>query len=199
VSDPFAVFFKVLILLASILTLAISQDYMEKQDIPRFEYVILLIFATLGMMLMVSANNLLSLYLGLEMQSLSLYVIASFNRDNERSTEAGLKYFVLGSLMSCLFLLGFALIYLSVGSTSIEVYQSLLAFDINGYTLTSVGVCFILLAILFKLGAFPFHLWLCDVYEGSLISTTLFFAIVPKIVLFYILVKFLFFGFANMT
>jgi NADH-quinone oxidoreductase subunit N len=101
--------------------------------------------------------------------------------------------------MSCLFLLGFALIYLSVGSTSIEVYQSLLAFDINGYTLTSVGVCFILLAILFKLGAFPFHLWLCDVYEGSLISTTLFFAIVPKIVLFYILVKFLFFGFANMT
>ena len=125
ISDAFSVFFKFLILIASTLTLLISHDYMENHGIPRFEYVILIIFATLGMMLMVSANNLLSLYLGIEMQSLSLYVIASFNRDDGRSTEAGLKYFVLGAVASGMLLYGISLVYGFSGSTDFKTLSSL--------------------------------------------------------------------------
>ena len=183
VSDPFAVFFKVLILMASALTLVISQDYMEKQGIARFEYVILIIFATLGMMLMVSANNLLSLYLGLEMQSLSLYVIASFNRDNERSTEAGLKYFVLGAVASGMLLYGSSLIYGFAGTTDFKVLGALFADGQGPHASIGVivGIVFILAGLSFKVSAVPFHMWTPDVYEGAPTPVTAFFSVGPKI------------------
>ena len=183
VSDPFAVFFKVLILMASALTLVISQDYMEKQGIARFEYVILIIFATLGMMLMVSANNLLSLYLGLEMQSLSLYVIASFNRDDERSTEAGLKYFVLGAVASGMLLYGSSLIYGFAGTTDFKVLGALFADGQGPHASIGVivGIVFILAGLSFKVSAVPFHMWTPDVYEGAPTPVTAFFSVGPKI------------------
>jgi NADH-quinone oxidoreductase subunit N len=183
VSDPYAVFFKVLILMASALTLVISQDYMEKQGIARFEYVILIIFATLGMMMMVSANNLLSLYLGLEMQSLSLYVIASFNRDDERSTEAGLKYFVLGAVASGMLLYGSSLVYGFAGTTDFTALGALFADGHGPHASLGliVGIVFILAGLSFKVSAVPFHMWTPDVYEGAPTPVTAFFSVGPKI------------------
>ncbi len=183
VSDPFAVFFKVLILIASTLTLVISQDYMENQGIPRFEYVILIIFATLGMMLMVSANNLLSLYLGLEMQSLSLYVIASFNRDDERSTEAGLKYFVLGAVASGMLLYGISLVYGFSGSTDFKTLGTLFSAGQGPHASIGliIGIVFIISGLSFKVSAVPFHMWTPDVYEGAPTPVTAFFSVGPKI------------------
>ena len=183
VSDPFAIFFKVLILMASILTLVISQDYMEKQGISRFEYVILIIFATLGMMLMVSANNLLSLYLGLEMQSLSLYVVASFNRDDERSTESGLKYFVLGAVASGMLLYGISLVYGFSGTTDFKTLGALFADGQESLASIGliIGIVFILSGLSFKVSAVPFHMWTPDVYEGAPTPVTAFFSVAPKI------------------
>ncbi len=183
VSDPFAIFFKILVLIASTLTLVISQDYMESHGIPRFEYVILIIFATLGMMLMISANNLLSLYLGLEMQSLSLYVIASFNRDDERSTEAGLKYFVLGAVASGMLLYGISLVYGFSGSTDFNTLGTLFSED-KGPQISIgliIGIVFILSGLSFKVSAVPFHMWTPDVYEGAPTPVTAFFSVAPKI------------------
>jgi NADH-quinone oxidoreductase subunit N len=183
VSDPFGVFFKVLILMASALTLVISQDYMTRQGIARFEYVILIIFATLGMMMMVSANNLLSLYLGLEMQSLSLYVIASFNRDDERSTEAGLKYFVLGAVASGMLLYGASLVYGFAGTTDFTAIAALFADGHGPHASLGliVGIVFILAGLCFKVSAVPFHMWTPDVYEGAPTPVTAFFSVGPKI------------------
>jgi NADH-quinone oxidoreductase subunit N len=183
VSDPFAVFSKVLILMASALALVISQDYMENQGIARFEYVILIIFATLGMMLMVSANNLLSLYLGLEMQSLSLYVIASFNRDDEHSTEAGLKYFVLGAVASGMLLYGSSLVYGFAGTTDFKVLGTLFLEGQGPHASIGliVGIVFILAGLSFKVSAVPFHMWTPDVYEGAPTPVTAFFSVGPKI------------------
>jgi NADH-quinone oxidoreductase subunit N len=183
VSDPFAVYFKALILMASALTLVISQDYMEKQGIARFEYVVLMIFATLGMMLMVSANNLLSLYLGLEMQSLSLYVIASFNRDDERSTEAGLKYFVLGAVASGMLLYGSSLVYGFSGTTDFKALGALFAEGQGPHASIGliVGIVFILAGLSFKVSAVPFHMWTPDVYQGAPTPVTAFFSVGPKI------------------
>ncbi len=116
--DYFAAFFKILVLIASAMTIIIAQSYLERQGASRFEFSVLILFATIGMMMMISANDLISLYLGLEMQSLSLYVLASFQRDDARSTEAGLKYFVLGALASGMLLYGSSLIYGFTGTTS---------------------------------------------------------------------------------
>ena len=183
ISDPFAVFFKILILLASVLTLMISQDYIEKQGIARFEYVILLIFATLGMMMMISANNLISLYLGLEIQSIALYVLASFNRDDERSTEAGLKYFVLGAVASGMLLYGSSLVYGFSGTTNFNVLGEQFANsdDLKTSLGLIVGIVFILAGLSFKVSAVPFHMWTPDVYEGAPTPVTAFFSVGPKI------------------
>ena len=183
VSDPFSVYFKVLILIASALTLVISQNYMENQGIARFEYAILILFATLGMMIMVSANNLLSLYLGLEMQSLSLYVIATFNRDDERSTEAGLKYFVLGAVASGMLLYGSSLVYGFAGTTDFAAIGALFADGHGPHASLGliVGIVFILAGLSFKVSAVPFHMWTPDVYEGAPTPVTAFFSVAPKI------------------
>ena len=183
VVESFAVFAKALVLIGSGIALVISQDYLERHGAARFEYGVLIVFATLGMMMMVSANDLISLYLGLELQSLSLYVIAAFQRDDLRSTEAGLKYFVLGALASGLLLYGSSLIYGFAGSTN---FHDLAArFEDGGTAAVSVGVIigivFILAGLAFKVSAVPFHMWTPDVYEGAPTPVTAFFSVAPKI------------------
>ena len=184
INDPFAVYFKVLILIASCLTLVMSRDFMEQQGIARFEYAILVLFATLGMLMMVSANNLMSLYVGLEMQSLSLYVIASFHRDDARSTEAGLKYFVLGAVASGMLLYGSSLVYGFSGTTDFGILAAMFTGDNAGTHVPVgliVGIVFILAGLSFKVSAVPFHMWTPDVYEGAPTPVTAFFSVAPKI------------------
>ncbi len=183
VTDDFAVFTKVLVLLASAVTILMAQSFLERHKMARFEYPILIAFASLGMMMMISANNLMSLYLGLELQSLSLYVIASFQRDDSRSTEAGLKYFVLGALASGMLLYGSSLIYGFTGTTDFAAITAAVAGDgTHGPGLGVIfGIVFILAGLAFKVSAVPFHMWTPDVYEGAPTPVTAFFAIAPKI------------------
>lgn len=182
ISDPFAVFTKVLILIAGALGIIMSQDYLERHAIARFEFPILMIFAVLGMMLMVSANDLIALYMGLEMQSLSLYVIAAIRREDQRSTEAGLKYFVLGALASGMLLYGMSLIYGFTGSTGFDAIAATLA-NTDGVPSLGIifGIVFLIAGLAFKVSAVPFHMWTPDVYEGAPTPVTAFFAIAPKI------------------
>ncbi|MBT7511208.1 MAG: NADH-quinone oxidoreductase subunit NuoN [Rhodospirillaceae bacterium] len=183
VSDGYAVFCKVLVLTGSASTLIISKGYLEHQGLARFEYPILVIFATLGMMMMISANDLISLYLGLEMQSLSLYVIAAFQRDDGRSTEAGLKYFVLGALASGMLLYGSSLVYGFAGTTNFDTLAKMFtdAGPDGPGTGIIFGIVFILAGLAFKVSAVPFHMWTPDVYEGAPTPVTAFFAVAPKI------------------
>ncbi len=182
VSGDFAVFMKVLVLLGSVLVLIMSETFMGREGMARFEFPVLIIYATVGMMMMISANGLISLYLGLELQSLSLYVIAAFQRDNIRSSEAGLKYFVLGALSSCLLLYGCSLIYGFTGSTRFDVIAELLgAPDARASVGLIVGMVFLAAGLAFKVSAVPFHMWTPDVYEGAPTPVTAFFAIAPKI------------------
>jgi len=180
VTDAFAVYAKILILVAAALTLAISKPYLELNDMARFEYGVLVVFACLGMMMMVSANDLISLYLGLEMQSLSLYVVAAFRRDEQRSTEAGLKYFVLGALASGMLLYGSSMIYGFSGTTSFDTLAQMFAAG-DASTGVIVGLVFLMAGLAFKVSAVPFHMWTPDVYEGAPTPVTAFFAVAPKI------------------
>ena len=181
VADYFAMFMKVLVLIGSALTLIMSLDYIEREGMARFEYPVLILFATLGMLMMVSANDLISLYVGIELQSLALYVVAAFKRDEVRSTEAGLKYFVLGALSSGMLLYGSSLVYGFAGTTNFD----LLAKSFAGGGAPSlgliVGIVFILAGLAFKVSAVPFHMWTPDVYEGAPTPVTAFFAVAPKI------------------
>jgi NADH-quinone oxidoreductase subunit N len=182
VVDDFAVFAKMLILLGSAIGMVIALRYLENEDIARFEYPVLLLFATLGMMIMVSANDLLTLYVGLELQSLSLYVIAAFHRDNARSSEAGLKYFILGALASGMLLYGSSLIYGFTGTINFTDLAALFAEDYGPVSIGVVaGLVFVLAGLAFKASAVPFHMWTPDVYEGAPTSVTAFFAMAPKI------------------
>lgn len=181
VTDSFAVFMKLLVLTASALSIIVSMNYLEKEQIARFEYPVLIVFATLGMMGMVSANNLISLYVGLELQSLSLYVIAAFRRDFAKSSEAGLKYFVLGALSSGLLLYGASLVYGFAGTTDFtrlaEVFRGAGTPSLG----VIVGMVFVAAGLAFKISAVPFHMWTPDVYEGAPTSVTAFFAVAPKV------------------
>ena len=181
VIDLFAVFCKSLVLVAAAFGILMSRDFMERHHIARFEFPILILFAALGMMLMISANDLISLYVGLEMQSLSLYVMAAIQRDDERATEAGLKYFVLGAVASGLLLYGASLVYGFAGTTNFDALATL--FSGGGETSTGVviGIVFILAGLSFKVSAVPFHMWTPDVYEGAPSPVTAFFAVAPKI------------------
>ncbi|MGX9965388.1 NADH-quinone oxidoreductase subunit NuoN [Roseomonas sp. F4] len=180
VSDAFSRFAKVLILLGAALGVVLSLDYNEKAGIGRFEYAVLMLFATLGMLVMVSANDLMSLYIGLELLSLSLYVIAAFDRDNPRSAEAGLKYFVLGALASGLLLYGSSLVYGFAGSTNFDQLADALSGGTVGLGVV-VGLVFVLAGLCFKISAVPFHMWTPDVYEGAPTPVTAFFATAPKV------------------
>ncbi|HVI52267.1 MAG TPA: NADH-quinone oxidoreductase subunit NuoN [Candidatus Sulfotelmatobacter sp.] len=187
VVDAFAVFTKLLVLAASALSLCMSVNWMRKEGTERFEFPVMVLFATLGMMMMISANNLISLYLGLELQSLSLYVLAASQRDNAKATEAGLKYFVLGSLASGLLLYGASLVYGFAGTTGFDALAH--AFEHGAPVGVVVGVVFILAALAFKISAVPFHMWTPDVYEGAPTPVTALFAVAPKIAAFSLLVR----------
>jgi NADH-quinone oxidoreductase subunit N len=180
VSDAFSRFAKVLILLGAALGLVLALDFNERADLARFEYAVLLLFATVGMMVMVSANDLMTLYIGLELLSLSLYVIAAFDRDNARSAEAGLKYFVLGALASGLLLYGSSLVYGFGGTTNFDRIADALSTGESG-TGVVVGLVFVLAGLAFKVSAVPFHMWTPDVYEGAPTPVTAFFATAPKV------------------
>ena len=189
--DAFAQYFQITILLSVAALLVLSKEYLIKCGLLKFEYPILIAFSTLGMLVVISSGNLLVLYLGIEVQSLSLYVIASFRRDNLRSTEAGLKYFVLGSLSSGLMLFGASLIYGSTGS--IEFKEVLTAIDTDGFLLgITAGLVFLISGLAFKASAVPFHMWTPDVYEGSPTPVTGFFATAPKVAAIAILLRVLF-------
>ena len=183
VTDAFAVFMKELILLGSALAIIMSMGFNEREKIARFEYPILFLFATLGMMLMVSANDLIALYLGIELQSLSLYVLAAFRRDTVRSSEAGLKYFVLGALSSGMLLYGCSMIYGFTGTTRFDVLAAMFAGGDGAEVSVGliIGLVFLVAGLAFKVAAVPFHMWIPDVYEGAPTPVTAFFAAAPKI------------------
>jgi NADH-quinone oxidoreductase subunit N len=178
--DAYGDFMKVLVLLGAGLTMIMSLHYLEREEMARFEFPILMLFATLGMMIMVSAGDLLALYLGLELQSLSLYVIAAFRRDQLRSSEAGLKYFVLGALSSGMLLYGCSMIYGFTGTTSFAGLASALSGGEASIGLI-VGLVFLTAGLAFKVSAVPFHMWTPDVYEGAPTPVTAFFATAPKV------------------
>ena len=186
--DDFAWFMKFLTLIGSGLAIIMSVNYMRREGIINFEYPILVLTATLGMMLMISANDLIALYLGLELQSLSLYVLAAINRDSVRSTEAGLKYFVLGALSSGMLLYGASLIYGFTGHTDFAGIAEAMAGTERSLGLI-FGLVFLMAGIAFKISAVPFHMWTPDVYEGSPSPVTAFFAAAPKIAAMAMLVR----------
>ncbi len=185
VSDSFGGFMKILVLLGAGLGILLSLDYNRREEIERFEFPVLILFASVGMMLMISASDLISLYVGLELQSLSLYVLAAFRRDSVKSTEAGLKYFVLGALSSGMLLYGASLVYGFAGSTRFASIAQALAPAAGDPRLVPLGilfgVVFVVAGLAFKVSAAPFHMWTPDVYEGAPTPVTAFFAIAPKI------------------
>jgi NADH-quinone oxidoreductase subunit N len=181
VSDAFSRFTRVLILLGAAAGVALSLDYNARSGLDRFEYPVLLLFATLGMLIMVAANDLMSLYVGLELLSLSLYVVAAFNRDDERSAEAGLKYFVLGALASGLLLYGSSLVYGFSGTTNFDRIADALSDPAKASPGVIVGMVFVITGLAFKVSAVPFHMWTPDVYEGAPTPVTAFFAAAPKV------------------
>ena len=192
--DQLSIFMKVLTLLFCFFILLSSKDYIKNTNIDKIEYPILILASTLGMLLMISSYDLIVFYLGLELQSLCLYILASFNREDGRSTESGLKYFVLSALASGLLLYGCSLIYGFTGSTNFEIIST----NLNEANKGAVfGIVFIIVGLAFKVSAVPFHMWTPDVYEGAPTSVTGFFALVPKIAAISVFIRFMYVPFAN--
>ena len=198
VVDGFANFMKLVILVGLAAAVTISVSALYEDHIVRFEYPVLVLFAGLGMLLMVGANDLLSVYVGLELQSLSLYVLASIRRTSNKSAEAGMKYFVLGALSSGMLLFGMSLIYGFAGSTSFPVLADVLSGDAVPMGVL-FGMVFLLAGLAFKVSAVPFHMWTPDVYEGAPTTVTALFAIVPKVAAIALLMRLLFQVFYGMT
>jgi proton-translocating NADH-quinone oxidoreductase chain N len=185
IHDNFTSFIKIIILISTLICILMSFNYINTEKLNSYEYIILILLATLGMLLLVSSYDLISMYLAIEMQSLSLYVLATFKKNSSFSTEAGLKYFILGAFASGLLLFGSSMIYGFTGTTNFEELAKIFTGVHTTLNLVSsgilVGIVFIASGLLFKLTAVPFHMWAPDVYEGSPTSVTAFFAIVPKI------------------
>jgi len=181
VNDGLGVFTQTLVIIGSILSLLIAMRYNEREGIARFEFPVLVLIATAGMMMMIAANDLIALYLGLELQSLALYVLAAFARDDVRSTEAGLKYFVLGAVASGMLLFGASMVYGFAGTTSFDGLAKILAGSSAAGVGLITGIVFISVGLAFKVSAVPFHMWTPDVYEGAPTPVTAFFAVAPKI------------------
>ncbi len=178
VNDGFARFMKVLALSGSLISLILSRDYLKREGIDQFEYPVLILIATLGMLVLTSANSLIALYLGFELMSLALYVVAAFHRDNLRASEAGLKYFVLGALSSGMMLYGASLIYGYAGTVTFPG----IAAALTGAPKIGIifGLVFLMAGLAFKMSAVPFHMWTPDVYQGAPTPVTAFFASAPK-------------------
>ena len=192
VVDQFTGLAKLLVLMGLIAAMALSGDYLQREDMSRFEYPILVMLAGLGMMLMISAHNLLAMYVGLELQSLSLYVLAAFRRNHAKSSESGMKYFILGALASGMLLFGMSLVYGYTGHLDFTaINMKLNSMGAPGVGLV-VGMVFILVGMAFKVSAVPFHMWTPDVYEGAPTSVTALFAIVPKVAAMALLMRLLF-------
>jgi len=180
VLDPFARLMKILVLIGSATAIVMSVGYVRLKKFERFEYPVLIVLATLGMLVMISANDLIAVYLGLELQSLALYVVAAINRDSLKSTEAGLKYFVLGALSSGMLLYGMSLVYGFTGQTTFAGIA--VALEGGGASLgLTFGLVFLIAGFAFKVSAVPFHMWTPDVYEGAPTPVTAFFAAAPKL------------------
>ena len=176
--NNFSNLLKIIILISSAFSLIFTGQYLKRLKIEKFEYMILILCSTLGMFVMVSTNNLIGLYLGIELQSLSLYVLSSIDRNSLKSSESGVKYFVLGALSSGLFLYGCSLIYGFTGSTNYLIIN-------ENFTVENIGLIFglvfVIVGLAFKVSAVPFHMWTPDVYEGSPTAVTAFFALAPKV------------------
>lgn len=189
ISDAFSIFIKALVIFASFLVLVLGRRSLITEDVTHFEYPILVLTATLGMMVMVSANDLLSLFIGLELQSLSLYIMAAIRREHAKSSEAALKYFVLGALSTGLLLYGITLVYGFSGTTNftslLKIYQANSTIPVG----VMIGIGLILAGLAFKISAVPFHMWTPDVYEGTPTSIALFIASAPKIAAFGLLTR----------
>ena len=192
--DAFSNYFKILILISSFFVLNSSKNFIVDNKLDKFEYPIIVLMSILGMFFMVSSNDLILFYLGLELQSLSLYILATIDRDNLRSTESGIKYFVLSALSSGLLLYGCSLLYGFTGSTNFDLIADKLTKENTGAVFAMV---FILVGLAFKVSAVPFHMWTPDVYEGAPTSITSYFAVVPKVAGLALLIKFMFIPFSN--
>jgi NADH-quinone oxidoreductase subunit N len=198
--DGFAVYAKSLVLISAVVSIFMTLTYLEREHMARFEIPLLMLFATLGMQMMISANDLISLYVGLELQSLALYVIAAVRRDTLRSTEAGLKYFVLGALSSGMLLYGASLIYGFTGATGFDAIAA--AVQAKAGTLNLgllIGMVFLCAGLAFKISAVPFHMWTPDVYEGAPTPVTAFFAAAPKVAAAALFARVLIGPFGHMT
>ena len=196
--DSLAFYAKQFILLASIICLLCIIKYIEHLKINNMEYIILILFAIFGLILLCSANDLLTSYLSIELQSLSFYLLTAFNRNSIFSTESGLKYFILGALSSSLFLFGTSIIYGVIGTTNFEDFKDIFFYSYteipffeknNFLNLSNFGFLLVILSIFFKLSLAPFHIWSPDIYEGALTSSTIFFAVIPKLSLFCLFVR----------
>jgi NADH-quinone oxidoreductase subunit N len=203
VTDAFALFMKALVLIGSAVSIVMAMRYNDDHRIARFEFPVLVLLATTGMMVMVSANDLITLYLGLELQSLALYVVASFDRDSVRSSEAGLKYFVLGALSSGMLLYGASMIYGFAGTTSFAALAQVVgSHGPGGAAALSpgliVGIVFVVVGLAFKVSAVPFHMWVPDVYEGAPTPVTAFFAVAPKMAAIALFMRFMIEPFGGM-
>ena len=194
VRDEFSNYFKILILISSLFVLNSSKNFIIDNKLNKFEYPIIILISILGMFFMVSSNDLILFYLGLELQSLALYILAAIDRDNLRSSESGIKYFVLSALSSGLLLYGCSLLYGFTGSTNFEIISN----ELNKQNVGAIfAMVFILVGLAFKVSAVPFHMWTPDVYEGSPTSITSYFAAVPKVAGLAVLIKFMLVPFSN--
>ena len=196
VMDGFAVYAKALVLIGSFVAVLVSPPYLKEKGINKFEFPALILLATLGMMMMISANDMLALYVGLELQSLSLYVLAAFNKDRARSSEAGLKYFVLGALSSGMLLYGISIVY---GFSGTIGFDALAGLGHDAPIGLVVGMVFVLAGLAFKISAVPFHMWTPDVYEGSPTPVTAFFAVAPKIAAMALFMRIVFGAFPDLV
>ncbi|MEO0849784.1 MAG: NADH-quinone oxidoreductase subunit NuoN [Pseudomonadota bacterium] len=194
--DQLAAFSKLIIFVAAAVVILMSERFLGENQLGRFEYSVLILLAVFGMALMVSATDLIALYMGVETQSLALYILAAFNRDSRRSTEAGLKYFVLGALSSCLLLYGASLVYGFAGSTSFATIADNAIADVPNVGLV-IGLVFVICGLAFKVSAAPFHMWTPDVYEGAPTPVTAFFSAAPKFAAMVLFTRVLVSGFPN--
>ena len=192
--DSFSNFFKILILISSLFVLNSSKNFILDMKLAKFEYPIIILLSILGMFFMVSSNDIILFYLGLELQSLSLYILASIDRDNLKSSESGIKYFVLSALSSGLLLYGCSLLYGFTGTTNFDLIAGELGKENTGAVFAMV---FILVGLAFKVSAVPFHMWTPDVYEGAPTSVTSYFAVVPKVAGLAVLIKFMYIPFSK--
>ena len=199
ISDGFGVFMSVLVLLGAAFSIVVAIRFNEQEGVARFEYTVLVLLAVTGMLMMIAANDLIALYLGLELQNLALYVIASFQRDRTRSSEAGLKYFVLGALSSGMLLYGASMVYGFAGTTNFDVLARTIDAT-NGVSIGLVtGIVFVAVGLAFKVSAVPFHMWTPDVYEGAPTPVTAFFSVAPKTAALALFVRVMIYAFGELV